>query len=122
VNFCHKSFADFRYVVELVNDFIQQTKIDANAVPETTRAFPMLKLVGESHAEDHEEIVDMEDLMPHEFPRNRTVMATASSSTRSLAEISIPNDDDDDDYAIDIYNSPSNRSVVAVAQVVHHNE
>jgi hypothetical protein len=49
VNFCHKSFADFHYVVEMINDFIQQTKIDAHLVPSVSVAYPILNPVAKGH-------------------------------------------------------------------------
>jgi hypothetical protein len=45
VNFCHESLCDFRFVVDHINDFIQQAKVEANSVPVTSRAYPMLSPV-----------------------------------------------------------------------------
>jgi hypothetical protein len=45
INFYHKSFRDFHYVVEAVNDFIQNNKMKEHMIPEFARAFPMLNVV-----------------------------------------------------------------------------
>lgn len=43
VNLLHKHFRDFKYVVDVINDFIQANKIREHLVPEVVNAFPLLK-------------------------------------------------------------------------------
>jgi hypothetical protein len=54
VNFCHRHFSDFHYVIEHINDFIQQTKIDAHLVPSVSVAYPILSPVakGRRYSDD----------------------------------------------------------------------
>ena len=43
VNFLHKNFQDFKYVVDSINDFIQSNKIREHLVPEIAHAYPLLR-------------------------------------------------------------------------------
>jgi hypothetical protein len=100
VNFCHKAFADFHFVVELVNDFIQKAKVDANAVPEVAHAYPMLHLLGRVHGHfDYLEIDGLTGGTAEAAAANRNESTVVVSQAReSVVEIEsssvIPDIDD----------------------------
>jgi hypothetical protein len=92
VNFCHKAFADFHFVVEFINEFIQKAKVDANAVPEVTQAYPMLRLLGRVHG--HFDYLEIDGLTGNTANANNCTAATdcgvaptVSSQTQAHAQI-----------------------------------
>ena len=64
VNFNSKSYYDFHYVVDYINDFIQNIKVESGLVPLLTNAYPLLECENyeqdqwgshESHHHDYED-------------------------------------------------------------------
>jgi hypothetical protein len=83
VNFCHRHFSDFHYVIEHINDFIQKAKVDANAVPEVANAYPMLEPLYQAHGES--DYLDIGAVSGDTLPVN--CCASVRATTRALAQL-----------------------------------
>jgi len=91
VNFLHKNFQDFKYVVDSINDFIQSNKIREHLVPEIAHAYPLLRPFRQIPA-----IITRDDLSLYLHEDGYLVHPTP------MAVASIGDPDDDATYIPDI--------------------